>query len=190
MGAEHCPSLLSPGLPRAGRPCRASGPSNCRDARGSGQLQASPKLRCGCPIASAYAVTCCPLSGPNCFSSWPMHWTEATSLLVWEDFRETRKSQHAHRYEDSEKEQCQGLAAVSHLNSGICVRPSTTVRFFSSKRHSFLPAKVSWAELAIGITRLLSFLTVCLHFPFLASNFFLSPPLPPQFHPLSKLIMI
>ena len=71
----------------------------------------------------------------------------------------------------------------------VCI-PAPKSGFFSSKLHSFLPAKVSWAELAFGITRLLSFLIVCLRFPFLASNFFLSPPLPPQFHPLSKLIMI
>lgn len=85
-GAEHCPSLLSPGLPRAGRPHRASGPSKCRGARGcwgSGQLRASPKPRCGCPFAAVRAVICYSFCGQNRFSSWHVAWTEATSLLLW-----------------------------------------------------------------------------------------------------------
>ena len=180
-GAEHCPLLLSLGLPSASRPHRGSGPSKCwggRGSWGSGQLWASPKPRCGFPFGSADVVVCYSLSGQNCFPSWHMGWTEATSLLVWEDFRETRKSRHAHRYEESEKEPCPGFSAVSDLNSDICVHPSTKVRFFSSKLYNFSPAKVSWAELAFGITWLLSFLIVCLYFPFSSSNFFLSPPSP------------
>ena len=126
-GADQCPSLLSPGLPSAGRPRRASGPSKCRGARGSwgsGQLWASARLRRGCPFASADAVMCSPLDGESCFSSRHVGWTAATSLLVWEALRETRKSQHAHRSGDSGKEPCQACAAVSQLNSGICVHPS------------------------------------------------------------------
>ncbi len=142
-GADQCPSCLSLGLPGAGRPHRASGPSKCRGARGpwgSGQLWASPKPRCGCPFASAAAVVCYPLSGQNCFSSWQMGWTEAASLLVWEDFRETRKSQRARRYEESEKEPCQGFSAVSDLNSDICVNPSTSQGFFLQAAQLF-PSK-------------------------------------------------
>lgn len=42
-----------------------------------------------------------------------------------------KKSQHTHGYEESEKEPCQAFAAVSDLNSDICVHPSTKVRVVS-----------------------------------------------------------
>ena len=109
---DYCPLRLSPGLPSAGRPRGASGPSKCwgtRGSWGSGQLRASPKPRRSYPFASADAIVCYLLRGQKGISSWHMAWTEATSRLVWEDFRETRKSQHAHRYEDSEKEPYQGF---------------------------------------------------------------------------------
>ena len=84
------------GQATAGMP---GGPGGLRVASGISEAER-------CPCASAYAVICYPLSGQNCFSSWHMDWTEATFLLVWEDFREARKSQHAHRDEESEKEPC------------------------------------------------------------------------------------